>query len=210
MVRRLGLAVMALLFASAAHAQPAEPAEPEVWIIGGVSAAGRVNMRAEPSTEARLLARLPNGTRLRNRGCREVEAERWCQVEPAEGPGGWIAARFLRHAAAAPSRPTPPEPARPARPLPSRMFDAMGTLPCAMIPGQPTRECAWGALRSGGGTASIQVTGMAGLTRWLYFESGVPVRSDGEGGFAVERIGELFLIRVGQERFEVLAGVVGG
>ncbi len=205
MACRIGLLLLALLLPGPARAQPAEP---EIWIVGGVSTAGRVNLRAEPSASARLLARLPNGTRLRNRGCREVEAERWCQVEPAEGPGGWIAARFLRDAAAAlPARPAQPEPARPARLVPTRLFDAMGTLPCAMIPGQPTRDCAWGVLRSGGGTASIQVTGMAGLTRWIYVENGVPVRSDGEGSFVVERIGELFLIRVGQERFELLSNV---
>jgi hypothetical protein len=90
------------------------------------------------------------------------------------------------------------------------MFDAMGTLPCAMIPGLPTRECAYGVLRSGPGTASVQVSGQSGLTRWLYFENGVPARSDGPGSFVVERIGELFLIRVGQERYEVTAGVAAG
>jgi len=206
MPRRLGLALLALLLAGTAGGQPAEP---EIWIVGGVSASGRVNLRAEPSTEARLLARLPAGSRLRNRGCREVAAERWCQVEPAEGAAGWVAARFLRDAAAeTPPRSAQPEPARPARPAPARLFDAMGTLPCAMIPGQPTRDCAWGALRSGSGTASIQVTGMAGLTRWIYVENGVPVRSDGEGSFAVERMGDLFLIRIGQERFELPAQIV--
>jgi hypothetical protein len=205
MACRIGLWLLALLLAWPARAQPAEP---EIWIVGGASTASRVNLRAEPSASARLLARLPNGTRLRNRGCREVEAERWCRVEPAEGPAGWVAARYLRDAAAAtPARAAQPEPAQPARPVPPRLFDAMGTLPCAMIPGQPTRDCAWGVLRSGGGTASIQVTGMAGLTRWIYVENGVPVRSDGEGTFAVERMGELFLIRVGQERFELMANV---
>jgi hypothetical protein len=200
--RLLGLA---LLFAAPAQGQPAEP---ESFVIGGVSATGRVNLRAEPAVTARLLARLPNGTRLRGLGCREVEGEGWCRVEPAEGPSGWVSARFLR----APGAPAGVDPApRPAaRPAPARMFDAMGTLPCAMIPGQPTRDCAYGVLRSASGTASIQVTGMAGLTRWLYFENGVPVRSDGSGGFLVERLGDLFLIRIGQERFEVPLAVAGG
>lgn len=198
---RLAAPVLILLAAPAA----AEPAGAETAVIGGVSAQGRVNLRAEPSANARLLARLPNGTRLRRLDCREAEGESWCRVEPAEGPAGWVAARFLRVPGTAERR---PEPA--ARPAPPRLFDAMGTLPCAMIPGQPTRDCAYGVLRSAAGLASLQITGMAGLTRWIYFENGVPVRSDGAGGFAVERLGDLFLIRIGGERFEVPLAVVLG
>ncbi len=190
------------------HGAAAQPAGPETFVIGGVSAAGRVNLRAEPSVNARLLARMPNGTRLQSLGCREVEGERWCRVEPAEGPPGWVSARFLRAPGASAAAEPAPRPA--ARPAPLRTFDTMGTLPCAMIPGQPTRDCAYGVLRSASGTASLQVTGMAGLTRWLYFENGVPVRSDGSGGFLVERMGDLFLIRIGQERFEVPLAVAGG
>lgn len=202
---RFRLAAPVLLLLVAPATAPAQPA-PEIAVIGGVSAQGRVNLRAEPSANARLLARLPSGARLRRLECREAEGESWCRVEPAEGPPGWVAARFLR----APGAAAEPRPQPAARPAPPRLFDAMGTLPCAMIPGQPTRECAYGVLRSAAGLASLQVTGMAGLTRWIYFENGVPVRSDGSGGFAVERLGDLFLIRIGGERFEVPLAVVLG
>jgi hypothetical protein len=188
------------LLALAAPAQDATDASPDTWTVTGLSPRGRLNLRAEPTSSAPIVGRLSNNDTLRSRGCREVEGERWCQVERAAGAGGWVSARYLRESAAT----APAQPATPA-------FDATGTLPCAMIPGQPTRDCAYGAVRRGPGTASIRVVGTGGGTRWIYFDGGVPVRSDGPGLFAVERLADLFLIRVGNERYEVpLAVVTGG
>ncbi len=202
-----------LAASAAAQAPPADgpSAGPDFWIVGGLSAQGRLNLRAEPGSQAPVLARLANGSRLRNLGCRDVEEQRWCRVEGPEA-AGWVLARFLRDASSAGAQPasraTPSGAAASASPM--RPFDAMGTLPCALIPGQPTRDCAFGVHRTGPGTASILVSGPAGLTRWLYFEAGTPVRSDGPGGFLVERIGDLFLIRAGAERFEVPLAVAAG
>ena len=64
----------------------------EVRTEGGI-----LNMRDAPSAAAVLVARIPNGTALRNLGCRMAEGRRWCRVATAGDPGleGWAAGEFL-------------------------------------------------------------------------------------------------------------------
>lgn len=61
------------------------------------SGAGRLNLRAAPSTGARVVALLGNGQNLRNLGCRMAEGRRWCHVATLADPGeeGWAAGAFL-------------------------------------------------------------------------------------------------------------------
>ena len=56
-----------------------------------------LNLRASASTEAKVVARLPAGSVLRNLGCTTAEDRRWCRVAVASGPvtEGWAAADFL-------------------------------------------------------------------------------------------------------------------
>ncbi|KQI71207.1 hypothetical protein AN191_14110 [Loktanella sp. 5RATIMAR09] len=75
-----------------------------------VTAGGRLNLRAAPSTGADRLARLSNGQNLQNLGCRMAEGRRWCKVTTLADPGiaGWAAGDFLIEgsgAETAPSRP---------------------------------------------------------------------------------------------------------
>jgi hypothetical protein len=58
---------------------------------------GDLNIRSGPSTGARVVARVLNGTPLRNLGCRMNEAQRWCSVATLSDPGveGWAAGDFL-------------------------------------------------------------------------------------------------------------------
>ncbi|PWS35555.1 hypothetical protein DFH01_18330 [Falsiroseomonas bella] len=176
-------------------------AEPDFWAVRGAAGGSRLNLREEP-LEGLIIAGLPPGEVVRNRGCRTVRAERWCRVERLSGAqSGWVAARFLLPAPPGSAPPvTEEEPA----------FDATGNIPCATIPGQTSRDCAFGVLRSAPGAASLRVRGAAGVTRWIYFDEGAPVRSDGEGVFTVERLNDLFLIRIGGERYEVPLAVVNG
>jgi hypothetical protein len=177
-------------------------AEPEFWAVRGAAGGSRLNLREDP-VEGLIIAGLPPGEVVRNRGCRTIRAERWCRVERLAGAqSGWVAARFLLPAppGAVPAPPPEPEPA----------FDATGTLPCATIPGQTSRDCAFGVLRSAPGAASLRVRGAAGVARWIYFDGDAPVRSDGAGPFAFERLNDLFLIRIGGERYEVPLAVVNG
>jgi uncharacterized protein YraI len=202
---RAALLLAALLIGFPAAAQEAQDSlagGPDAWTVAGLTRGSRLNLRAEPAAAGPIVARLGNGEMLRNRGCRMVGEDRWCRVERAAGSAaGWVLARYLREAAATTPRAPEPEP----------VFDATGKIPCAMVPGQPTRDCAFGVARRAAGAASIRVTGTGGAARWIYFDDGAPVRSDGGGAFIVERLADLFLIRVGNERYEVpLAVVTGG
>jgi len=106
-----------LLLASTAHA---EADGPDFYDVRGVREGHSLRLRAEPSTEAAVLARIPfDGTCLQNRGCqggltleefttlseaerREIERTRprWCRVGFGE-LDGWVAGRFLRESSSA-------------------------------------------------------------------------------------------------------------
>lgn len=68
---------------------------PDFWAVqtGG----GPLNLRASATTGADIVARLANGTPLRNLGCRMAEGRRWCRVATLSDPGfeGWAAGEFL-------------------------------------------------------------------------------------------------------------------
>jgi hypothetical protein len=69
---------------------------PDYWEVANVPAGDRLNIRSGPSSEAPIVARLKNGTALRNLGCRMTGQTRWCKVERRDGSdGGWAAGRFL-------------------------------------------------------------------------------------------------------------------
>ncbi len=56
-----------------------------------------LNLRSGPTTGAGVVAALPDGTGLRNLGCRMAEGRRWCHVATLADPGdeGWAADDFL-------------------------------------------------------------------------------------------------------------------
>lgn len=69
---------------------------PDFWRVANVSQGDRLNIRARPSGQADIVARVGNGTVLRNRGCRMNGQTRWCKVEREDGSAaGWAAGRFL-------------------------------------------------------------------------------------------------------------------
>jgi hypothetical protein len=69
---------------------------PDFWEVANVSAGDRLNVRSQPSAQSRIIARLRNGTVLRNLGCRTTGPTRWCRVERPDGSAaGWAAGRFL-------------------------------------------------------------------------------------------------------------------
>jgi hypothetical protein len=68
---------------------------PDYWKVAGVSAGDLLNLRAGPSTANKVLARLANGTALRNLGCKMSGGQRWCKVEAPDATG-WVAGSFLR------------------------------------------------------------------------------------------------------------------
>lgn len=95
-------------------------------------------------------------------------------------------------------------------------FDATGSVGCAEHDGQPLRQCRMGVARDGGGTAVVVVTRPDGRKRFIFFERGEPIsadtsQADGYGEFSTARGGDLSLVFVGEERYEIPdAAVFGG
>ncbi|MBF9033517.1 SH3 domain-containing protein [Rhodobacterales bacterium HKCCE2091] len=78
------------------------------FVVQNLPASDRLVLRGGPSGSERLVGQAEAGALLRNLGCRDVGAERWCQVENRSGTlTGWANARFLGPSAG-------PAPARPA------------------------------------------------------------------------------------------------
>lgn len=109
-LRRALLTWLATGFLGTGQAQ--QDGGPDYYRVSGVSPGSVLNLRAGPSVEAAVLARIPAGaTGLRNLGCEgglsfaewsaatEAEREagrrrRWCRVE-YRGTEGWAAGWFL-------------------------------------------------------------------------------------------------------------------
>ena len=74
---------------------------PDSWVVTGVPAGDRLNVRSAPSANAEIVGRLRNGAVVRNLGCRNIGSSRWCRVS-ARGEGGvhgWTNGRFLSESA---------------------------------------------------------------------------------------------------------------
>jgi hypothetical protein len=94
-------------------------------------------------------------------------------------------------------------------------FNATGPIPCAQFKGQPMGQCDMGVARSGGGTATVSITFPDGHKRAIFFKKGVAVGADtsqaeGKKPFRVSKKGDLYLIQVGDERYEIAEVVIFG
>lgn len=95
------------------------------------------------------------------------------------------------------------------------IFDATGTLPCSQYVGQPMFQCSFGVARDGNGTATVAVDFPDGRRRFISFKNGEAIgadlsQADGNMNFSVDKWGDLYIIRAGNERFEVVEAVVFG
>ena len=69
---------------------------PDYWAVAGLTPGDTLNLRAGPSTGHAVLGRLPEGTGLRNFGCRMAEGQRWCEVETLGGGAeAWLGGGHL-------------------------------------------------------------------------------------------------------------------
>ena len=89
-------------------------------------------------------------------------------------------------------------------------FDVTGLVPCAVHTGQPMRQCPFGVIRAGLGNAGLWLALGDETERHILFEGGVPVTTNSAETMSFEKTGDLFLIHVGDERFEVPEAVVTG
>lgn len=164
---------------------------------------GQLDIRSDASAGAEVLGAGDPGAILRNSGCSEVAGGRWCQVALADGSlSGWASADML-------------EPAGSDLRAGQGIFDAVGLIACAKGIGAPMTQCAFGVARDGDGNATVVVDRTDGLTRALFFTGEALLGADtseADGGHevSVTREGDLFLIRVNNERYEIPDAVIQG
>jgi heat shock protein HslJ len=194
---------------------PASPEDggPRDWEVSGVT--GALNLREQPSLTARVIATFAPGTILYNLGCQRAEGRAWCDVQPfGGGPRGYVAAEYLKPAIS-PDGNAAMGPDDSALRAGQGKFDATGHLPCARSAGQPMTQCEFGVARAGGGYATVVIKYPDGRTRAIYFRMGRPIgadtsEADGYKEFRAIREGDLSLVRVGDERYEIPDAVVLG
>ena len=76
-------------------------------------------------------------------------------------------------------------------------------------------QCDFGVARQSGGFATFVVTKPDGMKRAIFFRRGIPIgadtsQADGYGEFRYKKRGELNIIRVGEERYEIPDTTVAG
>jgi hypothetical protein len=94
-------------------------------------------------------------------------------------------------------------------------FDASGELPCAQNVGQPMGQCPFQVARGPNGSATVVVTHTDGRKRAIFFENGKAVsadlsQADGNMDFSSSKDSDLFMIKAGNERFEIPEAVIFG
>jgi hypothetical protein len=93
-------------------------------------------------------------------------------------------------------------------------YHATGEIPCAMSSSQPTHSCQFGVTRQGNGNAIVTVTKLGGGTRTLFFTkghaSGYDQSQADSDKFSARKQGDLNIIQIGGERYEIPDAVVSG
>ena len=171
-----------------------------------------VNLREQPSTDSMVLVVLEQGAILDNLGCDQYNGDTWCDVQTfGGGPRGFVSASYLKPAVSPDGSPAfgPDDSALRAG---QGEFDATGSVSCSTN-GQAPGQCGFGVARAGGGYATLVLTKPDGSKRAIYFRLGKPIGSDDVSGaeFKASKQADLYIIQVGDERFEVPeAAIFGG
>ncbi|MCO5762085.1 MAG: hypothetical protein NHG36_11315 [Chromatiaceae bacterium] len=98
--------------------------------------------------------------------------------------------------------------------VPGTGYHATGDIPCSMGHGQPTGSCPFGVKREGSGSGVVTVTRPDGRTRAIFFDRGQATGYDksqaDSGEFRASRQGDLNIIHIGRERYEIPDAVIFG
>jgi heat shock protein HslJ len=199
--------------------EPAEkvsvPAAPEDGGPRNWEVTRTLNLREDRSTASRIVTRLEPGRILDNMGCESAEGRVWCYVQPlGGGPVGFVAAEFVEPAVS-PNGAVMTGPDDSAYRAGQGNFDASGQVRCAQEAGESMSWCDFRVSRAGGGYATVVVSLPDGRSRDLYFRMGVAIgagtsEADNPGEFSKSREGDTTLIRLGDERYEIVDAVILG
>jgi hypothetical protein len=98
--------------------------------------------------------------------------------------------------------------------VPGTNFHSTGNVPCSMGGGQPTGSCAFGVKREGPGNGMVEVTKPDGRKRAIFFVKGRATGYDASqadrSGFKASRQGDLTIVLIGDERYEIPDAVIDG
>jgi hypothetical protein len=93
-------------------------------------------------------------------------------------------------------------------------YNATGDVSCSMSSSQPTGSCPFGVTREGNGNGLVTITKPDGSTRGIFFENGNAIgydKSEADSGeFSAEKQGDLNIIYIGEERYEIPEVVIFG
>jgi hypothetical protein len=93
-------------------------------------------------------------------------------------------------------------------------FHATGNIPCAMAISQPRGSSPFGVKREGNGSGKVTITKPDGRTRAIFFENGKATGADvseaDPGDFKAEKQGDLSIVRIGGEQYEIPDAVIFG
>ncbi len=189
------------LSADAGGAPGMQTAQPSDNRFQVANLSGSLNLRAGPSTTAAVIATVPLGAALVNRGCDDAEGRRWCQVQTEDGQLAWAAEAFLIPA---------PEPVASSETAASGApFTPVGDLACTLS-AAPAR-CPYAIERRADGTATLTVRLPDGRSRAIFVEGGVPVSSDAVEPFFMIRKEDLSQVSIGDaETYEIPDAVAQG
>lgn len=180
---------------------------PDWWQISGLQDGSLLNIRSGPGARYPVLHGAANGQLMQNRGCRMTGLDRWCSVRlDGTGQQGWVAGRFLIEAAA-PQAPAMPAGGPTGNGVP---FDATGELRCSLQADGALAACLFRVVRDGPGNAGVWIAIGGGEERAILFEAGRPVSADADLPFGFDQVDDLFIVRVGDERYEIAEALISG
>jgi hypothetical protein len=178
---------------------------PDFWEVTGLAAGKSVNLRQDASRSSATVEKIPEGTLLRNKGCKMAGGQRWCRVEMPENASvaGWVAGQFLREAAGGPSTDAL---------VPGTNYHAVGRIPCT-LDGQPdVKDCAFGVTRGTPGIATVFITLPNAFVRVVSFDGARVSPDSAVTDFAASRQDDNTIVTVnGQdERYVIPDAVING
>ena len=191
-----------------------EEGGPRNWEVTGFEN-DTLNLREEPSTQAKIVDRYALGTILDNLGCQTSEGHIWCDVQKLGGGArGYVSSKFLKPAVS-PDGSAKMGPDDSALRAGQGEFDATGPLPCSFSKDQAMQECQFGVARAGGGYATVVVTKPDGMKRAIFFRMGKALgadtsQADGYPEFRSSKQDDWNLIHVGDEFYKIPDAVIFG
>jgi hypothetical protein len=175
----------------------------DLWQVAGLEQGSKLNLRARPSTEGRILARLDEHAVVRKLGCIDVGVTTWCKVETRAGiaASGWLDARYLAEASLTGSTPN-------ARAV-AGTYDAVGSIGCMFEGNDLLKSCLFGVVRTGYRKAAVDVTFPGGFKLKLTFDRERVTASLGKA--TAHREGRMTVVTVsGTEHFVIPDSVIDG